>query len=330
MKNTAPKVASIAQILLVAQLWVLLCASFLAAAETGDLYPGKLEIIKAKGLSADERAVEARFAAYLEANTELAIARYLEKFGNEVNADNARELSVDYAPGGIDATDPASIAGRTRWGEAVHEPASALVKEIYRRALAQETPAGKRRQVVFTAGGAGVGKTTSIRADGELSRAVQAAEILYDTTLAGISGAVSRIEQALAAGRAVSIVFVYRDPIVSVVNGVLPRAQVTGRTVPLSILLRSHLGSLETLLHLAEKYRQDRRVAIAVIDNRAGVAKAKPADLAFVKEMSLRYTDADLRAKLARALKEAYEKGKSGAKNGISEAIYRAIAENAP
>jgi len=184
--------------------------------------------------------------------------------------------------------------------------------------------------VFFTAGGAGVGKTTSIRADGELSRAVQAAEIVYDTTLAGLSGAVSRINQGLAAGRMVSIVFVYRDPIDSVVDGVLLRAQLTGRTAPLDGLVRSHLASVETILKIASQYENDRRVAIAIIDNRGGLGKAKPADLDFVKAMARRYTYDDLKAQLSQALKEAYEKGKSGGKNGISEAIYRAIAGHAP
>ena len=270
-------------------------------------------------------AVEARFAAYLEANTDAAIARYLKIFGNDIDTDNARELSSDYAPGGMGAEDPATIAARTRWGEAVHEPASALVKAIYRRALAKDTPADRRKQVVFTAGGAGVGKTTSIRMLAELSRAVQAAEIVYDTTLATFASAVERINQALVAGRMVSIVFVYRDPIDSLVDGVLPRAQMMGRVVTLEALVDTHLGSVNTILKLAGAYKDDPRVAIAVIDNRDGTANAKPADLAFVDSMARKYARADLKAKLARALEEAYEKGKTGAKNGISEAIYRAV-----
>jgi len=310
-------------------LWVLLCFGFVLGAQEPAIYPGKLGIAKAKNLTAEQHAVEARFAAYLEANTDAAVARYLEKYGNEINADNARELSSDYAPGGIEAEDPTTNAARTRWGEAVHEPASALVKEIYRRALAQQTPADRRKQVVFTAGGAGVGKTTSIRTIADLTNAVKAAEIVYDTTLTSFGGAVSRINQALAAGRMVSIVFVYRDPIVSLVNGVLPRAKVNGRTLPLEAFLSSHLDSVATILKVAETYKNDPRIAIAIIDNRGGTASAKPADLAFVRSMAQRYTREDLKAKLSRALEEAYEKGKKGAKDGISEAIYRAIKGHA-
>lgn len=324
LRKTAPSCYAV-----ITALSVLLCVSLVIGAQDPEYYPGKLGIAKAKNFTAEQRAVEARFAAYLEANTDQAIVRYLEKFGNEINADNARELSSDYAPGGIDAEDPATIAARTRWGEAVHEPASALVKEIYRRALAKDTPANRRRQVIFTAGGAGVGKTTSIRTIAGLSSAVAAAEIVYDTTLATFESAVARINRALVAGRMVSIVCVYRDPIDSLVDGVLPRAQVMGRIVTLEALLDTHLGSVNTMLKLAGAYQDDPRVAIAVIDNRHGIGNAKPADLAFFESMAARYTREDLKAKLARALEEAYEKGKKRGKNGISETLYRAVKGHA-
>jgi len=308
-----------------AGLWLLLCFSLVIGAEDQENYPGKLGIAKAKGLTTEQRAAEARFAAYLEANTDEAIARYLEIFGNEIDTDNARELASDYAPGGMGAEDPATVAGRTHWGEAVHEPASALVKEIYRRALAKDTPSDRRKQVVFTAGGAGVGKTTSIRKLAEFSHAVQVAEIVYDTTLATFGSAMGRIVQALESGRMVSIVFVYRDPLVSLVDGVLPRAQAMGRTVPLEVFLNTHLGAVETILKIAATFKSNPRVAIAIIDNRDGTANAKIVDLAFVESMARRYTRADLRAKLTQALEDAYEKGKRDGKDGIAETIYRAV-----
>jgi len=311
-------------------LWLFLYSAALVGAQAGETYPGKLGIAKAKRLTAEQRAVEARFAAYLEANTEAAIARYLEKFGNEINVDNARELSLDYAPGGIDAADPATVAARTRWGEAVHEPASALIKEIYRRALAQKTPPNRRRQVLFTAGGAGVGKTTSLRKIAEFSDAaqLQVAEIIYDTTLATYGSAVGRIVQALESGRNVSIVFVYRDPIISLVNGVLPRAREMGRIVPLEVFLSTHLGAVQTIIKIAAAFKNYPAVSIVIVDNRDGIGNARIADLAFAEAMARRYTPEDLRAKLKRALEDAYEKGKKSGAAGISEAVYREIKGN--
>ena len=310
--------------------WALLSFPVVLAAEDPGIYPGKLRIAKAKNLSPEQREVEARFAAYLEARTDEAIARYVERYGKEINTDNVRELSSDYAPGGMDAEDPATVAARTRWGDAVHEPASALTREIYRRALEKETAPDRRRQVVFTAGGAGVGKTTSIRKLPELSHAVEAAEIVYDTILSNFRSSEARIAQALDAGRMVSIVFIYRDPIDSFVGGLLPRAKSMGRTLPLEIFLNSHIGSIEALPKIAEHYKNDRRVAVAVIDNSRGLGDVTIADLGFVRMMARKYSREDLKAKLVLALEDAYEKGKKGGKNGISESLYRAIKGHVP
>jgi Zeta toxin len=311
-------------------LWVFLCLSVVLAGEDAGHYPGKLGIDKARHLSPAEREVEARFAAYLESHTDQAIARYIEKFGNEINTDNARELSSDYAPGGIDAEDAVTVAARTRWGEAVHEPASALAKELFRRALHKETPADRRKQVIFTAGGAGAGKTTSIRKLADLWNMVDSAEIVYDTTLASYSSAVRNTAQALANGRMVSIVFVYRDPIDALVEGVLPRAQSMGRSVPLEAILNTHIGSVQGILKLAEAYKNEPRLAIAIIDNRDGPGDTAQADLGFVRRMARKYSRESLREALSSALEDAYEKNKRGAKNGISETLYRAIKRPAP
>jgi hypothetical protein len=184
--------------------------------------------------------------------------------------------------------------------------------------------------VVFTAGGAGVGKTTSIRKVADLTHAVEAAEIVYDTILSSFRSSVERITQALDAGRMVSIVFVYRDPIDSFVGGMLPRAKRIGRTLPLEIFVNSHMGAIEAFPRIVENYKDDRRVAIAVIDNNRGAGDGTVADLEFVKTMARKYSREDLKTKLLRALEDAYEEGKKGGKNGISESIYRAIKGDGP
>jgi len=305
-----------------------LSLSLAKAAQENGFYPGKLRIAKANDLSPEEREVEARFAEYLETHTDEAIARYTAKYGKEIDTDNARELSKDYAPGGPEADDPATVAARTKWSAAVQEPASALAKEIYRRALLKAPGPKQRRQVVFTAGGAGVGKTTSIQQVSGLAGALDSAEMIYDTTLSNFRSAMDRIKQALDAGRTVSIVFVYRDPIDSFVGGVLPRAERMGRTLPLEVFLDTHIGAAEVLEKIAQTYKGDDRVAIAVIDNSRGKGNAAPSNIAFVKSAAGKYRREELRAKLSAALDEAYEKGKKREKDGISEAVYKAIKGN--
>jgi len=303
---------------------LLSCTTVRAPQDTG-FYPGQLRIVKAQNLSEQQRRVEARFAAYLESQTNEAIARYHAKYGTEINTDNVRELSIDYAPGGMDAEDGATVSARTRWGDAVHEPASALTREIYRRALLKETPPNRRRQVVFVVGGAGVGKTTSIRMLTDLRNAVEASEIVYDTIFAGYRSALERINQALEAGRMASLIIVYRDPIDSFVDGLLPRAKRIGRTLPLDVFVSSHVGALETFPRLADTFKDDRRLSFAVIDNSLGVANAKTADVEFIKATARKFSREALKLEVTRALEQAYEKGKKGDKDGISEMLYRAI-----
>lgn len=291
--------------------------------EEPGFYSGKLGIAKAKNLSARGREVEARFAAYLESHTDEAIAIYREKYGKEINTDNARELSRDYAPGGMDAEDPATRAARAQWSAAVHEPSSAFTKEIFRRELKKPAAPKERNQVVFTAGGAGVGKTTSIHQVAGLERAVAASQIVYDTTLSSFRSSQERIAQALEAGKEVSIIYVYRDPIESFVGGALPRAEKNGRTLPLGAYIETHLGAPEVLLKIADLYKDDKRLEIAVIDNSRGRGEASLSDLNFVRGIAHKYSREELETKLLRALEDAHEKGRRGEKEGISEIIYR-------
>jgi hypothetical protein len=299
------------------------------AGEDSGFYPGKLAIAKAQNLTAQEREVEARFAKYLEDHTDEAIARYKAKYGKEINTDNARELSQDYAPGGLEADDADTRTARSKWSAAVHEPSSALTKEIYRRELKKPAARNERNQVVFTAGGAGVGKTTSIHQVPGLGNVVDASQIVYDTTLSGLKSSMERISQALDAGKSVSIVYVYRDPVDSLANGALPRAERNGRALPLEAFLDTHMGAPEVVLKIAEAYKNDKRVEIAIIDNSRGRANAAVADLKFVQSMARKYTRAELKSKLLRALEDAYEKGKRGEKGGISETVYRAFKGHA-
>ncbi|PZQ26799.1 MAG: hypothetical protein DI562_14435, partial [Stenotrophomonas acidaminiphila] len=128
--------------------------------------------------------------------------------GRVLNTDTARELSPEY------------LADRTRSAD-VHEAASDTIKLLYEQKLAQPTPEGFDSTVLFTAGGTGAGKTSGMKAMGD---SIGRPEIIYDTNMNTLSSAVDKIEQALAAGRDVDIVYVYRDPVDALVNGAIPRA----------------------------------------------------------------------------------------------------------
>jgi Cdc6-like AAA superfamily ATPase len=139
----------------------------------------------------------------------------------------SRELSEDYSH---------SKDSRARLAVAVHEPASALIKTLWTEMLAERDPSG-RNEVLITAGGAGSGKTATVEILGREVR--DAAQIVYDTTLADYNSAIKKVEAAIAAGKRVTIFYIHR-PIEKAVQGVLERAMRIGRTVPLKVLANDH------------------------------------------------------------------------------------------
>lgn len=222
--------------------------------------------------------------------------------GRVLNTDTARELSPEY------------LADRTRSSD-VHEAASDTIKLLYEQKLAQPTPEGFDSTVLFTAGGTGAGKTSALKARGEVGGRP---EIIYDTNMNTLSSAVDKIEQALAAGRDVDIVYVYRDPVDALTNGAIPRAQRqverfgTGRTVPLREHARTHSGVRPTIEAIAARYADDPRVNIDVIDNSGGKGQQKMTKLA-----SLPRVEED---SLHGSLQEALDQARSA---GLAEDLYR-------
>lgn len=185
--------------------------------------------------------------------------------GRLLNTDIARELSPGYR------------ADRTRSAD-VHDAASGFIKRLYAEKLKEPTPKGMDKTVMFTAGGTGAGKTTGMDAAG---KSLGKPEIIYDTNMNTLDSSVEKIEQAFAAGRNVKILYTYRDPVDAFRKGALPRADRmeredgSGRTVPISEHVRTHVGSSEVMRQLDEKYREDPRFAMDYIDNSRGKGNAR-------------------------------------------------------
>ena len=253
-------------------------------------------------LSGMDRVYETRLARQIDRNLSGAIRDYGKIEGSEggkiLNTDLARELSADYR------------ADRTR-SAAVHEPASYLVKQIYERRLAE--PAQPNERVIFSGGGTGAGKTTGLDMLAKSNDDIRNARIIYDTNLNGLESSVKKIEQALSSGRNVDIVYTYRHPVDALVNGVLPRAKRMGRTVPLEEHAKTHVGSLDTVRELSQKYAGDDRVRIHVIDNSFGKNNAKVSSVEALPHFDYNAVVGELDA----ALEAAYKAGT------VSEAVYR-------
>ena len=232
--------------------------------------------------------------------------------GRTLNTDVARELSEHYR------------ADRTKSAD-VHEPSSAFVKRLYADKLANPTPKDRHPTVVFTAGGTGAGKTSGMEMAKKVDPRLGKAELVYDTNMNSFDSADKKIRQALDAKRKVDIVYTYRDPVEALENGALKRAKRmeetmgTGRTVPLSEHMKTHLGARQVIEQIAAKYRNNPQVQIRVIDNSRGAGKAQLSSLDKLPKLK----ENEVRKGLQDALERAK---KSGA---ISDAIYRGTADYA-
>lgn len=280
-------------------------AKSLASKDPTDLpaaYVPKVERISDDMLSEPHRVIEAKLADKIEADYPAARAEYDaltdSQGGKILNTDTARELSPDY------------VGDRSALAQAVHEPASAFVKRLYAERL-QEMPADST--VLFTSGGTGAGKSKAIKDSPTISKIADHAALIYDTNMNSFGSSQTKIDQALAAGAKVEIAHVLRDPIEALTKGSLPRARRMGRTVPLKAHAETHRGSAETIVKLADHYKDNPNVVFHVVDNTRGLGEAKETDLAFLHG----YDYYNLEPRLRAALEEEYKFGR------INEATYR-------
>ncbi len=234
--------------------------------------PG-IDIPKGEKLTPEEQVIEARFAETIKKDPEAALAAYRKENTRPdgtlvINTDSARELSPDY------------VADRTQ-SAAVHEPSSFIANRMFEAALKEPAPEGTANTVLFTAGGTGAGKTVGSAVLGDS----KPPQILYDNNMSSYDSSVNKIEKALAAGKQVEIQYVHRDAMDAFANGMLPRATRMGRTVPIDSHVDTHTGAPETLLKIADKYADDPRVHIRVIDNTKGLGKAEIGSLDLLRDL---------------------------------------------
>jgi len=271
-------------------------------------------IPSSSNLSAPEQAVESKLANKIAKDPTASMYEYsrlkddngqnLTANGRILNTDTARELSPDYSK---------DMESKATLSPAVHEPSSWLTKWMYEQKLAQPPKANEDPMVLFTAGGAGAGKSTALKDVPAMSDLEKSAQIIYDTNMNNYGSSKKKIDQALDAGKQVGIAYVYRDPVDALVNGSLPRAMRMGRTVPLEQHLETHAGSADTIRQLASEYAGNPNVSFRVIDNSRGRGNAALGSLETIDPS--RYTNGMDR--LRSALEKEYADGK------ISESVYR-------
>lgn len=264
------------------------------------------------GLSSEERAVEGRYASQISENLRAYIGAYRFYWGKVVNTDSARELSVDYAPDGPDAMTPRNLTHRARYTLATQGPSRELAVQVYRQMLTEQPTSGEEARVVFTAGGAGSGKSTSISNIADVQAIVDNAQIVFDTTFSSPQ-TIELVQQALTAQKSVTIVYVYREP-PDAFEGMIERARATGRPVSLSNFLETHLGAPTMIDRVMRQFSDDvqaGRLNLLVVDNTANhpsqATLVHDNPTGFLANRASTYTERQLRRDLRRSLRAALQ-----------------------
>jgi hypothetical protein len=198
---------------------------------------------------------DASIAKYL-LNRDEMMNSYTTQNGNKIaSADEAKKLFTDVGYNGTNA-------------DAVHEASSALSKDVWRRNLAVNPEPGA---IIYT-GGPGAGKSSAISLLPDME--VRAAAIMDGSFSSNSVN--TRAGEALAAGKNVDVVYVYRDPLDAWENGVISRMLTNpdegGRSVSLNAFIKGHEDSWRTVNGLLQNPRDG--VSVTLIDNSLGRGNA--------------------------------------------------------
>jgi hypothetical protein len=243
----------------------------------------------------DEQRVREAVLQRLSADPETYLGRYIERFGNVLNADDAATLFDEYNQ------------DRAKYRVAVHPAAVWIRDELFRRALRERAPEGKNH-VVFMAGGNAAGKSTAIR----YTHIAEDSQAVFDSTFSNPVHARYLIDQALAADKRVTIVYVNR-PLEDTLLGMLERSEREVRLVPIEQIVSSHRGSAETTRSLWREFREDTRFIFRFVANSSSGAHEGSVELAAARDYN------EMRKVLYGLLEARYRSGRT------TEAVYRRV-----
>lgn len=219
-------------------------------AENGKEYTDEHGFVRGLKMSERERAVEQSFYDAIRTDTDGMIQRYLDGFINPdkdgllVDPDRVKELSEDFK-------------NDRAFAHAVHEPSSHLSKLIFSRLVKDNID----KPVVFTAGGGGSGKTEAMPVAYTVSN-IDRGGVVVDSTLSAFNSAKKKIDEVLAAGGEVSIIYT-NAPVEKAFSFAMKRP----RVVRMVTLAQAHQGASDTIRALSEHYKDNPKVSVVIVNN---------------------------------------------------------------
>lgn len=211
-------------------------------------------------LPPQSKALEKNAHAIIDREGDALVDRYIERFGNVVDPDQAKMMFSEFEL-------------KPELAAAFHEPSSRLSKMVYAKLLA--TRPGKT--VLFSAGGGGSGKSVALEVIAKNDADI-ADSTTFDGTLASYKSSKAKIDTALDAGAPVRIIYTNRE-----VGKAFEGAMGRSRVVPIDAIIDAHVGAAQTIRRLAKEYAGNPNVEIEVINNNGStieeVARGKLDDI---------------------------------------------------
>jgi hypothetical protein len=230
-------------------------------------------------LNQEERQVEDRFAKHFEADPDGVAAAYVEKLKsreigdapNVFNTDDAKLLSGDYNPQGVDQNEV--FDARSKYNVAVHQTANAIAKRAFVKYL-DDVVRGlpeDRRTVLVTSGGVASGKGYAIGQVESVNEVAQSVGAVWDA--AGEQNATENpwiLEQCKQRGIKPIFVFVHADPAQTWENpkrGVIERAQKKGRMVDARLFADSYAIGAKNFKAFYDKHKDSGDADFVILEN---------------------------------------------------------------
>lgn len=242
----------------------------------------------------DIRPAEQSSFKQLEQEKATIADTYVQKFGNVIDPDKAKELFTGY----------------TKEKASDFHRASTVVRDLVYDKLIEEKKADPNAPgaIKFTAGGPAAGKSEAI---GKIDP--NDYSIVMDTSFSHNPTSEKVLSKALNNGFGVNIDFVYADP-----KAAWDRAKLRGREVPIESFANYHASALENIKKTYEKYKDNPDVNFTFYDNSGESGQAKIVNFDFIKNIS--YTKDELLQQL-----KAYEKNDT---SGVQEIQRGTSTEN--
>lgn len=259
-----------------------------------------------KYINEKEKALELIAFKRIAKNLSKIVSEYEEAHGGDISTDIALRFFIEDGYVGTNSN-------------TFHKPAVFINDAVFEKYISKRK--GKGKPIFFTAGGTGAGKTSSLKFIDRRKMAFS-----YDSNLAVLEKAITKIDAAKAAGYEIFIAYVHRPMIDAFENGVIKRAlsflndNEPPRTIPIPAHIKTHVECPKVGLQIYKHYAQYANIDFQVFNNSLEEGKATIVPISFLETQIYNLED---RESLTQQLHDIADKKFKNSE--ISEKIYQSL-----